>query len=84
MSKIIEAKKVVLDFLKESLTSHEITIIKLEKLVDSWSAVAEVYEDDSFLKSMNLPPKKTRVFYTVQLDTELEVIGFERMDGNDV
>ena len=84
MSKIIEAKKVVFDFLKESLASHEITIIKLEKLVDSWSAVAEVYENDSFLKSMNLPPKKTRVFYTVQLDTGLEVIGFERMDGNDV
>ncbi len=83
MSKIIEAKKAVLDFLKESVNSHEITIIKLEKVADSWNAVAEVYEDDSFLKSMNLPPKKTRLFYAVQVDSELEVTGFERVDGID-
>ena len=84
MSKIIEAKKAVLDFLKENINSHEITIIKLEKVNDLWNAVAEVYEDDSFLKSMNLPPKKARAFYAVHLDAELEITAFERISsGND-
>ena len=83
MSEIVKAKKTVINFLKESADSNDVTVIKLEKVKDSWNAVAEVYIDDSFLKSMNMPPKKTRVFYSVQLDTELEVIAFERMDGND-
>jgi len=37
-----------------------------------------VYEDDSFLKSMNMPPKQSRVFYSVKLDDNLEVQSYER------
>ncbi|MFT6960070.1 MAG: hypothetical protein ACJA17_001168, partial [Polaribacter sp.] len=33
----------------------------------------------SFLKSMNLPPKNTRLFYAVKMDQEKEVISFERL-----
>jgi len=68
MSKILEVKKIVLEFLKENVQCHEISIIKLNKGTETWDAIAEVYEDDSFLKSMNLPPKKKRVFYTVKVD----------------
>lgn len=78
MSKIIEIKKLVLDFLKKNIQGHEMTVVKLDKVVDSWEAIAEVYEDDSFLKSMNLPPKKKRVFYTVKVDAEDEVVAYER------
>jgi hypothetical protein len=78
MSKIIEVKKIVLEFLKENIQCHEISIVKLNKGAESWDAIAEVYEDDSFLKSMNLPPKKKRVFYTVKVDETNEVTAYER------
>ncbi|MGV8091945.1 MAG: gas vesicle protein GvpO [Mangrovibacterium sp.] len=80
MSKITEARKAVIEFLSETIRCDDITVIKLEKTNDVWYAMAEVYEDDSFLKSMNLPPKKNRVFYSVQLDSDLEVIAYERFD----
>ncbi len=83
MSKLTEAKNAVIAFLKEHVKSRETTIIKLEKSGDRWEITAEVYEDDSFLKSMNLPPKKTRVFYEIRLDSELEVTGYKRMGDND-
>ena len=79
MSKIIDIKTAVLKFLKSNIRSNEITIIKLDKVDENWEAIAEVYEDDSFLKSMNLPPKNTRLFYSVKMDKEKEVISFERL-----
>lgn len=78
MSKIVEVKMIVLDFLKQNVQCHETTVVKLDKDGDNWDAIAEVYEDDSFLKSMNLPPKKKRVFYTVKIDDSGEVIAYER------
>lgn len=83
MSKIIEIRKIVIDFLKENLKCDDVTVIKLEKINDSWNAVTEVYEEDSFLKSMNLPTKKNRVFYSVQIDNELEISAFERLNEYD-
>ncbi|TLU52010.1 MAG: hypothetical protein FDX12_03405 [Chlorobium sp.] len=59
------------------------TVIKVEKVQEIWKTVAEVYEDDSFLKSMNLPPKKVRLFYSVVLDAELEIISFTRLTSYD-
>ncbi|MCX6233321.1 MAG: gas vesicle protein [Bacteroidetes bacterium] len=79
MSKIIEVKNAVLEFLKESINSYEVTVIKLEKVNEIWEAVAEVYEDDSFLKSMNLPPKQVRLYYSVHLDDNLEITSFQRI-----
>lgn len=84
MSKITEARSAVIGFLRENIESDDVTVIKLERTGDGWNAVAEVYEDDSFLKSMNLPPKKNRVFYSVQLDAELEATAYERIQDNDV
>lgn len=78
MSKIIAIKKLVLDFLTENIQCHDMTVVKLDKVADNWEAIAEVYEDDSFLKSMNLPPKMKRVFYTVKIDQGDEVIAYER------
>jgi len=88
MSKIIEVKKTVVDFLKENINCHEVTVVKIEKVNETWNTVAEVYEDDSFLKSMNMPPKQVRLFYSVKMDDSLEVLSFERLssfegtDGN--
>lgn len=81
MSNIIEVKKTVVNFLKENISCYDVTVVKIEKMKDIWSAVAEVYEDDSFLKSMNLPPKQVRLFYSVKVDDNLEITAFERMSS---
>lgn len=81
MSKIIDVKKIVVKFLKENINCYDVTVIKIEKVQDIWNSVAEVYEDDSFLKSMNLPPKKVRLFYSVKVDGKLEIISFERLNS---
>jgi hypothetical protein len=83
MSTIIEVKKSVVKFLKENIKSDDVTVIKIEKVKDLWCAVAEVYEDDSFLKSMNLPPKKVRLYYAVRMDDKLEIQSFERHNSID-
>ncbi len=81
MSKIIEIKKTVVEFLKENIQSYDVTVIKIEKTNDIWQVIAEVYEDDSFLKSMNLPPKQVRLFYLVKIDNDLDIIAFERLNS---
>ncbi len=62
MSNIISVKKEEVKFLKENINCYDVTVIKIRKVQDTWNAVAEVYEDDSFLKLMNLPPKQVRLF----------------------
>ena len=81
MSNIIDVKKTAIKFLKENIKCYDVTVIKIEKEQESWNSVAEVYEDDSFLKSMNLPPKKIRLFYLVKMDDNLEITSFERLNS---
>jgi len=81
MSNIIEVKKAVIKFLKENIKCYDITVVKIEKELESWNSVAELYEDDSFLKSMNLPPKKVRLFYLVKMDNNLEITSYERLNS---
>jgi len=81
MSNIIEVKKSVVKFLKENINCYDVTVIKIEKAQEVWVSVAEVYDFDSFLKSMNLPPKKIRLFYLVKMDDKLEITSFERLSS---
>ena len=81
MSNIIDVKKAVVKFLKESITCYDVTVIKIQKSEEIWNSIAEVYEDDSFLKSMNLPPKQVRLFYSVKMDADLEITSFERLNS---
>ncbi|MHC1738692.1 MAG: hypothetical protein AB9882_11870 [Ignavibacteriaceae bacterium] len=83
MSKIVDVKKTVVKFLKENLDSSDVTVIKIEKVNEIWNVVAEVYEDDSFLKSMNLPPKKARLFYSLKVDENLEILSYERVSSSE-
>ncbi|MEI7501223.1 MAG: hypothetical protein WCK84_12355 [Bacteroidota bacterium] len=83
MSNIIDVKKTVVKFLKENIKCYDVTVIKIEKVQEIWNSIAEVYEDDSFLKSMNLPPKQVRLFYSVKMDEKLEITFFERMNSSD-
>jgi hypothetical protein len=79
MIKIIEVKTAVVKFLKDNIACREVTVIKIDKVDENWEAIAEVYEDDSFLKSMNLPPKNVRLYYFVKIDEEKEILAFERL-----
>ena len=81
MSNITDVKKAVVKFLKENINCYDVTVIKIEKIKETWNSVAEVYEDDSFLKSMNMPPKQVRLFYSVRMDENLEVTSFERLNS---
>lgn len=81
MSNIIDAKKTAVSFLKENIDCYDVKVVKLEKTQEIWNAVAEVYEDDSFLKSMNLPPKQVRLFYSIKIDENLEITAFERLNS---
>jgi hypothetical protein len=81
MGNIIDVKKAVVNFLKESISCYDVTVIKIQKAGETWNSVAEVYEDDSFLKSMNLPPKQVRLFYSVKMDENLEIVSFERLNS---
>jgi hypothetical protein len=77
----MDVKKTVVEFIKENITCYDVTVVKIEKSNDIWSTVAEVYEDDSFLKSMGMPPKQVRLFYSVKMDDNLEVTSFERLNS---
>lgn len=79
MSNIMEIKKLVVNFIKENIACYDVTVIKIEKIKEIWNSVAEVYQDDSFLKSMNLPPKQVRLFYAVKIDENQEITSFERL-----
>lgn len=81
MSKMMEVKEVVAIFLKENIKCHDVTVIKIEKSNEAWNTVAEVFEDDSFLKSLNMPPKLMRLFYSVKLDSNLDITSFERLNS---
>ncbi len=81
MSNIIDVKKAVVAFLKENINCYDVTVIKIEKVLEIWNTIAEVYEDDSFLKSMNLPPKQIRLFYSVKMDEKLDITAFERLNS---
>jgi len=81
MGSLIEAKNAVTRFLKDATSSREVTVIRLDSEAGGWKAVAEVYEEDAFLKSMNLPPKKARLFYAVRLDGDLEIASYGRLSS---
>jgi hypothetical protein len=81
MSNIIEVKKAVAEFLKENIKCYDVTVIKIDRVNEIWKAVAEVYEDDSFLKAMNMPPKQIRLFYSVKMDDNLVITSFERLNS---
>ncbi|MEI7706742.1 MAG: hypothetical protein WCI90_00620 [Chlorobium sp.] len=83
MSKVIEVRNAVIRFLKENIETDDVTVIRVEKTGETWKTVAEVYEEDSFLKSMNLPPKKVRLFYSVVVDSKIEIISFTRLTSYD-
>ena len=79
MANIGEAGQAVVEFLKDTLHVQEVKVIKATKVDDGWETEAEVYEENSFLKSVGLPTKvQDRNIYAVTLSDNLEVESYER------
>ena len=79
MANIEEVKKRVIEFLKNTLSVTDVTVIKVSKVGDGWESEAEVFEASSFIKSLGLYTKvHDRNIYVVKLNDSLEVESYER------
>jgi hypothetical protein len=79
MANIQEAREAAAEFLKKALNVKEVRVIRVAKADDGWDADVEVYEENSFLKSLGLPTRvQDRNIYTVKLKDSLEVESYER------
>ncbi|MBI5207523.1 MAG: hypothetical protein HY934_07000 [Candidatus Firestonebacteria bacterium] len=79
MTNIEEVEKIVTMFLKNTLHTEDVKIIKTSKLADGWYTEAEAYEESSFIKALGLPTRvKDRNIYDIKLNTELEVESYEQ------
>jgi len=79
MTSIEEAKDTVIEFLQKALDVRDIRVIGVAKIDNQWHIEAEVYEENSFLKSLGLPTRvQDRNIYEVRLNDNLEVESYER------
>jgi alcohol dehydrogenase YqhD (iron-dependent ADH family) len=79
MTGIEEAKSIVIEFLQRALDVKDVKVIGATKVDNQWHIEAEVYEENSFLKSLGLPTKvQDRNIYEVRLNDVLEVESYER------
>ena len=79
MTGIEEAKGIVVEFLQKALDVKDVKVIGATKIDNQWHIEAEVYEENSFLKSLGLPTKiQDRNIYEVRLSDNLEVESYER------
>jgi alcohol dehydrogenase YqhD (iron-dependent ADH family) len=79
MTGIEEAKGIVIEFLQKALDVKDVKVIGATKVDNEWHIEAEVYEENSFLKSLGLPTKvQDRNIYEVRLSDNLEVESYER------
>lgn len=79
MDGIEKAKDIVVEFLQKALDAKDVKIIGATKVDNEWHIEAEVYEENSFLKSLGLPTRvQDRNIYEVKLNDNLEVESYER------
>ncbi len=79
MTGIEEAKNTVIEFLQKVLDISDIKVIGATKIDNQWHIEAEVYEDNSFIKSLGLPTKvRDKNIYDVSLNENMEVESYER------
>lgn len=79
MANVGETGWAVVEFLKNTLNVEQVKVIKVAKTDGGWETEAEVYEENSFLKSVGLPTRvQDRNIYAVKLNDDLEVESYER------
>ena len=81
MANMEEAKKVVAEFLRKTLSVKDVKVVKIGKGEKGWETEAEVYEESSFIKSLGLSTRvQDRNIYDVKLDDKLEVESYKLKD----
>lgn len=79
MTGIEEAKNTVIEFLQKVLDVSDIKVIGATKIDSQWHIEAEVFEENSFIKSLGLPTKvRDKNIYEVSLNENMEVESYER------
>jgi alcohol dehydrogenase YqhD (iron-dependent ADH family) len=79
MAGIEEAKDAVVEFLRKAVDVEDVKVIGARKADNQWLIEAEVYEENSFLKSLGLPTRvQDRNIYEVRLNDNLQVESYER------
>lgn len=79
MTGIEDAKGIVVEFLQKALDVKNVKVIGATKIDNQWHIEAEVYEENSFLRSLGLPTRvQDRNIYMVKLSDSLEVESYER------
>jgi len=79
MANIQEAREAAAEFLRKALDVKDVRVIGVTKVDDGWSTEVEVYEENSFLRSLGLPTRVQDInIYTVKLTDTLEVESYER------
>lgn len=79
MTGMEKTKSIVVEFLHKALDAKEVKVIGATKVDNEWHIEAEVYEENSFLKSLGLPTRvQDRNNYMVKLNDSLEVESYER------
>jgi len=85
MTDIRQARDTVVEFLRKTLNIDEVRVIGVRKVDSGWDTEAEVYEENSFLKSIGLPTRvQDRNVYIVRLDDDLQVKSYERQQEHSV
>ena len=80
MTSIEDARSKAIEFLQKSLGVTDVKVVGVTKIGEGWDVEAEVYEENSFLKSLGLPTRvQDRNSYTVKLSEVLEVESYERV-----
>ena len=83
MADIQEATQALCGFLEKALSVENAKAIKVNHTPGGWEGDIEVYEDSSFIKCIGLPTRvKDRNVYTVKVDENLEVQGYEKKPAN--
>jgi hypothetical protein len=79
MTGIEEAKDAAMEFLQRAVNTQNVKVIGATKVDNQWHVEAEVYEENSFLKSLGLPTRvQDRNIYEIRLNDNLEVESYER------
>ncbi len=79
MTGIEDAKNATAEFLKRALGVQDVKVIGATKVDNEWHVEAEVYEENSFLKTLGLPTRvQDRNIYEVKLSDDLEIESYER------
>ena len=76
--KIDQVSEAIRSFLEKTF-GRDAKVIKITKSGNGWVGEAEIYEDNSFIKSLGLPTRvQDRNTYEVKLTDSLEVTSYAR------